>query len=121
MDNKTLLDPNKLLFIRQRLDEEDVKHITHWLCQPGFLSLRITNVSVILLLLHAARNLDQKRFMIDLFLPWVSIQRRLERSRDLLADEFIRVGDFSEGSKSELIYLVQIYRLVVADVWDPYI
>ena len=46
---------------------------------------------------------------------------RLERSRDLLADEFIRVGDFSEGSKSELIHLVQIYRLVVADVWDPYI
>ena len=29
--------------------------------------------------------------------------------------------DFSEGSKSELIHLVQIYRLVVADVWDPYI
>lgn len=121
MENPTLSDPNKLLFLRQRLDEKDVKHMTYSLCAPGFASLRLTNVSVLLLLLNAARDWDQKRFMIDLFLPWVSIQRGLEVSRNRLADEFIRVGDFKEESTDELVHLVQIYRLIVADVWDPYI
>ena len=120
MKTPTLLDPNKLLFIRQRLDNEDVNHLARLLCLPGLVPLRLTNVSVILLLIHAAKELDKKRFMTELFLPWVAIQRRLTVSRERIADEFIRIGEFPEGSRDELVHLVQTYRLVVADVWDPY-
>ncbi len=120
MSNPTLFDPNKLLFIRRRLDEADVEHLVHFSCLPGFIPLRLTNISVVLLLLHAARERDQRRFLVELFLPWVGIQRRLAISRDRLADDFVRIGDFAEGSREELVHLVQIYRFIVAELWDPY-
>lgn len=121
MEHLSLFDPKKLLFIRQRLEEDDAKHMVRALCSPGFLALRNTNVSVILLLLHAARDVDQKRFMTELFLPWIAVQRSVKPSRDRVADEFIRIGDIAEGSQEELVHLAQIYRLIVADIWDPYV
>lgn len=115
-----LLKPEKLLFVRKSLEPKDVQGLDGHLKGPGDADLRLANISILLPLLHDARDKDSKNFWIDLFLPWISIQSSVRAHHDRILDEFARIGDFKHDSQQFLIHLVNVYRSIVSDLLDPY-
>jgi hypothetical protein len=115
-----LLKPEKLLFVRKSLEANDVQGLASPLERPGDADLRSTNISILLPLLHEARDKDGENFWIDLFLPWISIQSSVRAHHDRILDEFARIGDFEHNSQKFLVHLVNVYRSIVSDLFDPY-
>ncbi|HWO27778.1 MAG TPA: hypothetical protein VNO32_03175 [Candidatus Acidoferrum sp.] len=115
-----LLKPEKLLFVRKSLEANDVQGLAGPLERPGDADLRSANISILLPLLHEARDKDGKNFWIDLFLPWISIQSSVRAQHERILDEFARIGDFKHDSQKFLIHLVNVYRSIVSDLFDPY-
>jgi hypothetical protein len=115
-----LLKPDKLLFVRQSLEANDVQGLAGPLRGPGDAELRSANISVLLPLLHEAREKDGKTFWINLFLPWISIQHSVQPHHDRVLDEFARIGNFQHDSQEFLVHLVHVYRTIVSDLLDPY-
>jgi hypothetical protein len=115
-----LLKPEKLLFVRKNLEASDVQKLAGLQKVPGDLNLRSANISVLLPLLHEAREKDGNSFWIDLFFPWISIQRSVRAHHDRILHEFARIGDFRLDRQEFLTHLVNIYRSIVSDLLDPY-
>ena len=115
-----LLNPEKLLFVRARLEAEDTQALSRLLLGAGDADLRSANISILLPLLHEAREKDGKVFWTKLFLPWISIQRSVAAHHDRILREFVRIGEFGAESQELLVHLVNLYRSLVADLIDPY-
>lgn len=115
-----LLNPEKLLFVRGKLEINDIEGLASLLQRSGAADLRAANISVLLPLLHQAREKDGKAFWSNLFLPWISIQLSTRAHHDRILAEFARIDDFEPGSQDLLIHLVNIYRSIVSDLLDPY-
>jgi len=116
-----LLNPEKLLFVRKHLEAEEARGLSRLLLGAGDADLRAANISVLLPLLHEARERADKTFWINLFLPWITIQQSVRAHHNRILDEFARIGEFGADSQGLLIHLVNIYRSIVADLIDPYI
>lgn len=115
-----LLKPETLLFVRKHLEADDVQGLGGPLRMPGDADLRTANVSLLLPLLHEAREKNPKAFWVNLFLPWISIQRFVEGHHDRILREFRRIAEFQPGTQEFLIHLVNLYRSIVSDLLDPY-
>jgi hypothetical protein len=115
-----ILKPETLLFIRKGLEANDVQGLAGPLNRPGDADLRAANISVLLPLLHEARDKGGKTFWIELFLPWISIQSSVRAHHDRILSEFARIGEFKHDSQKFLIHLVNVYRSIVSDLLDPY-
>jgi hypothetical protein len=75
----------------------------------------------ILLLLHEAHQVDPARFVSTVFLPWVRLRRTLQPNWLRVAREMARIGEIAEGSTEETEHQIALYRLIVSDLFDPYI
>jgi hypothetical protein len=117
---REFLQPDKLLFVRRSLEGNDIEGLADLLERPGDVDLRATNIFILLPLLHEARKQDDKNFWIDLFLPWISIQRSVQAHHDRILGEFARIGALKHDSQEFLIHLVNVYRSIVSDLLDPY-
>ncbi|HET8888576.1 MAG TPA: hypothetical protein VFQ41_06705 [Candidatus Angelobacter sp.] len=115
------LKPETLLFVRKSLEASDIQGLAGPLNLPGDLDLRAANISVLLPLLHDAREKDEKAFWISLFLPWITIQGSVGAHHQRITDEFAKIVDFSEGSTAFAIHLVNLYRSIVSELLDPYL
>jgi len=115
-----LLNPEKLLFVRKHLEADEARGLSNLLLGAGDADLRATNISILLPLLHEARERADKTFWIKLFLPWITIQQSVRAHHNRILDEFVRIGEFGADSQELLIHLVNIYRSLVADLIDPY-
>lgn len=118
------LIPSGLLYSRKDLDDLDGaqrKELFHDVYGPGDLDLRLANLYLVLPLLHKARSKDERKFLLQVFLPWVGMRRRLGVNRNRIQDEFAKTGSFKPGTPDEYAHLVNIYRSIVADLIDPYL
>jgi hypothetical protein len=74
-----------------------------------------------LLLLHEAHRVDPARFVAQVFLPWVRLRRTLQPNWQRVGREMARIGEVAEGSVEETEHQIALYRLIVSDLFDPYI
>ena len=118
-----LLRPEKLLMAREDLADldDDLKaELSDRLCRtvfPVYWASRLQSI----LLLHEAHRTDPTRFVTQVFLPWVQLRRTLEPNWLRVAREMARIGEIAEGSTEETEHQVALYRLIVSDLFDPYI
>lgn len=119
-----LLDPAKLFFfldVKEDLNSHDLKELRKLFSIPGYLESRADNVHFILCLIHECVSLDFERYMVEVFFPWANLKRRTTVHRERILQEFARIGQFPSGSPEDMAHLVQIYRSIVSDLFDPYI
>jgi hypothetical protein len=120
----SLLDPAKLFFFinpNEDLNPSDLHELEALFAVPGNPESRADNVHFILCLLHDCVSIDFERYINDVFLPWTSLKRRTSIHRDRILREFSRIGQFHAGSSEDMAHLVQIYRNIVSDLFDPYL
>ncbi|WP_425395409.1 hypothetical protein [Aeoliella sp.] len=113
----------KLFFVRQDLsdlDEPSKQQLLTKLNSLGLKQTRYDNVQILLCTMHEARQLDESRFINDLFLPWFALRTKTGPHLERIARELSRVSEFEPGSVEEATHLVNIYRNQVADLFDPY-
>ena len=118
------LMPSGLLYRRNDFDDLDDaqrKELFHDLYGPGDLDLRLSNLYLVLPLLHKARSKDERQFLLQVFLPWVGMRKRLGVHRNRIQDEFAKSGSFKPGTPDEYAHLVNIYLSIVSDLIDPYL
>jgi hypothetical protein len=118
------LVPSGLLYSRKHLDDLDGaqrKELFQDIYGPGDLDLRLANLYLVLPLLHKARSKDERQFLLQVFLPWIGMRRRLIVNRNRIQDEFAKTGSFKPGTPDEYAHLANIYRSIVADLIDPYL
>ncbi|MEF8700928.1 MAG: hypothetical protein V5B32_12170 [Candidatus Accumulibacter sp. UW26] len=119
-----LLDPAKLFFFinaNEDLYPSDLHELEALFALPGNPELRADNVHFILCLLHDCVSMDFERYINDVFLPWTGLKRRTSIHRERILQEFSRIGQFSAGSPENMAHLVQLYRNIVSDLFDPYL
>ncbi len=119
-----LLQPETLLMVRKDLAELDAElktelheRLRHTFF-PGEWASRLQSV---LLLLHEAHAVDSARFVAQVFLPWVKLRRSLQPNWQRVGREMARIGDTEEGSTEETEHQIGLYRLIVSDLFDPYL
>lgn len=84
------------------------------------LSQRAENLEYILELLHDAFQMDPDRFLVELFVPWTGISKRLADQMIRISDDFARLKDFEAYSIEDTAHIAtKIYRPIVADIFDP--
>lgn len=118
------LIPTGLLYIRKDLDDLDEHQRKELLLDvygPGDLNLRLSNLHFVLPVLHKARSTNERQFLLQVFLPWVGLRRRLRVNRNRCLDEFAKTSSFTPGTPDEYAHLVNVYRSIVADLIDPYL
>jgi hypothetical protein len=118
------LDPTGLLYKRKELDSFDDDQRRNLLLDvygPGDLELRLANLHLLLPLLHKAGKQNEKEFLVQVFLPWVGMRRRLRVNRNRILDEFAKTQLFQVGSLEEAAHHVNVYRNLIADLIDPYL
>lgn len=120
----SLLDPAKLFFFtnpKEDLNPSDLHELEALFSLPGNLDSRADNVHFILCLLHDCVSIDFERYINDVFLPWTGLKRKTSTHLERILQEFSRIGQFSVGSSEDMAHMVQIYRNIVADLFDPYL
>lgn len=121
---EALLAPESLLFLRRDLDDVDpelLEALRQRMLSSGNVDERIDNVHYVVALLHEARQKDEARFLTDVFLPWVALRRRTEHHRRRIQAELARLDQFRPGSTEDAMHMVNIYRSIVADLFDPHV
>jgi len=78
-------------------------------------------IDKILNLLHEAFLINQKKFIEDVFFEFYTNLKKVSTHKKRIYDELSRISDFSEGSINEKTHLVNIYRNIISDLFDPYI
>ncbi len=119
-----LLRPEKLLMVRDDLadlDDELKAELSDRLRRTVFPLDWASRLQSILLLLHDAHRVDPARFVVEVFLPWVRLRRTLQPNWQRVAREMARIGEIAEGSVEETEHQIALYRLIVSDLFDPYI
>lgn len=118
-----LLDPAKLFFHidPENLEEVHIAKLSEILSLPGKLEFRADNVHFLIYLLNDCASIDTERYLNKVFLPWVNLKQRTSVHRERVLDEFSRIGEFQDRSKEYLAHLVNIYRSIVSDLFDPYL
>jgi hypothetical protein len=119
-----LLRPEKLLMAREDLadlDDELKTELHDRLCRTVFPVNWASRLQLILLLLHDAHRVDPARFVAQVFLPWVRLRRTLQPNLQRVGREMARIGEVTEGSVEETEHQIALYRLIVSDLFDPYI
>ena len=119
-----LLRPEKLLMSREDLadlDDELKAELHDRLCRTVFPVDWASRLQSILLLLHEAHRVDPARFVAQVFLPWVRLRRTLQPNWQRVGREMARIGEIAEGSVEETEHEIALYRLIVSDLFDPYI
>lgn len=120
----SLLQPEKLLMVRKDLAELDAELKTELHDRlrntffPGEWASRLQSV---LLLLHEAHAVDSVQFVAQVFLPWVKFRRSLQPNWQRVGREMARIRDIEEGSTEETEHQIGLYRLIVSDLFDPYL
>ncbi|MDL2403075.1 hypothetical protein [Rhizobium mayense] len=118
------MDPERLFFIRSGSDLEP-ETFDALICKIALSydpASRLQNLEYLLLILHEARATDQERFLIEVYLPWVSIQRSMKNQMIRISEEFSRLSELDVCSESDTAHIAtKIYRPLVADVLDPYL
>lgn len=119
-----LLKPDKLLMTPEHLadlDDELKAELHDRLCRTFFPVDWASRLQSILLLLHDAHGVDPARFVAQVFLPWVRLRRTLQNNKQRVGREMARIGEIVEGSVEETEHQIALYRLIVSDLFDPYI
>lgn len=113
----------KLFFVREDLsdlDESERHQLIEKLNALGLNDMRYDNVLILLIVLHEARMIDEIRFLNEVFLPWLSLRNRTRPHLDRVARELSRISEFEVDSVEEASHLVNVYRSIVSDLFDPY-
>lgn len=119
-----LLRPESLLMARGDLADldDELKAELHDRLRRTFFPVDwASRLQSILLLLHEAHSVDPARFVAQVFLPWVRLRRTLQANWLRVRREMARIGEIAEGSTEETEHQIALYRLIVSDLFDPYI
>lgn len=118
------LHPDSLLLVRSKsgLDAELLEELMRKVCFSFDPEQRLTNLEYLLLTMHEARQVDPRRYIREVFLPFVGTQRLLKDQILRIIDDMMGADQFVEGSRDDAAYqATKIYRPLVADVLDPYL
>jgi hypothetical protein len=113
----------KLFFVRADvadLDDADIRRLLEKLNTFGLKETRYNNVLIILCAMHDARNVDEQRFINEVFLPWIGLKKKTRTHLERVGHEIARLKDFEPGTAQDAAHLANIYRSLVADLFDPY-
>ncbi|MFZ5950857.1 MAG: hypothetical protein ACOYXC_09125 [Candidatus Rifleibacteriota bacterium] len=122
VDNIILqLEPQSLFFKLKHLSDEITVSLKRMLLLPGLLEIRLDNITFLLCLINDALKVNEKKFITDVFLPWHAIQKKTSINRHRVFEELARFKDFKIETTPDRVHAVNIYRSIVADLFDPYI
>lgn len=119
-----LLLPEGLFFIRKNLedfDEQTLSLLLEKIFVVGDYDRRINNVQFLLGLMHQAYEKDSDSYLKNVFFPWVSLRKKTNVHKNRVFDEIARIAEYEKGSEAEISHVVNIYRNIVADLFDPYL
>lgn len=86
-----------------------------------FIGDRVCYVTEILDVMHRALAVDQNKFIAGIFLKFQSSKDRTIPHKEKVFADFKAIGQKRIGSLEEQVHLVNIYRSIIADLFDPYI
>ncbi|MGI9840666.1 hypothetical protein [Vibrio parahaemolyticus] len=84
-------------------------------------STQISNFEQILNIIHNAHSIDSTQYILDIFFEFQASKHKVKPNQDRLYREMSRLNEFKENSKEEAIFLVNVYRSLISDLFDPYI
>jgi hypothetical protein len=84
-------------------------------------STHISNLEQILNIMHRAHSIDSQKYILDLLFEFQASKHKVKPHQDRLYGEMARLDEFKPESKEEAIFLVNIYRSLISDLFDPYI
>lgn len=84
-------------------------------------STHISNLEQILNIMHSAHSIDSQKYILDIFFEFQASKHKVKPHQDRIYGEMARLDEFKPDSKEEAIFLVNIYRCLISDLFDPYI
>jgi len=81
----------------------------------------LANLEMILDVFYEAYLIDSKKYILDVFFEFQVSKHKLKLHQDRIYEEMKRLDDFEPESAEEAIFLVNIYRNIVSDLFDSYI
>ena len=115
---------DKLFFLRKDLSDLSDRERDSLLSKVnvvGLKEIRTDTVHILLCLMHEAREVDQTRFLREVFLPWHALQLKTKPHLERIGEELCRICDFESGSVQEATHTVNVYRNIVSDLFDPFL
>ncbi len=108
----------KLFFIRKDLadlGDDEKQALLRKVNALGLKDVRIDTVLMLLCIMHDARQVDQGRFLREVFLPWHELRQKTKTHYERIGRELVRVGEFAPGSVEEAAHAANVYRNLVSD------
>lgn len=79
-----------------------------------------SDLKMILDWFHEGINIDQVQFIREVFFEFQISLQKIAPHKERLFREMSRLNEYEVGSVDEAIFLVNVYRNVVSDLFDPY-
>lgn len=117
------LHPDSLLLVRNEtgLDESSLQELWEKVCFSFDPERRLATIEYLLLVMNDARQLDAKRYIKEVFLPFSRIRLQLRAQVTRITDDIARCEEIAEGTREDAAHsATKIYRPLVADIFDPY-
>lgn len=114
----------KLFFLRKDLSdlsESDKRQFLAKVNSLGLKDIRLDTVLALLYVMHEAREIDQARFLKEVFLPWQGLRQKTKTHFERIGDELARIQEFEPGTIQEAAHEANVYRNIVSDLFDPYL
>lgn len=84
-------------------------------------STHTSNLEQILSVMHSAHSIDSQKYILGIFFEFQASKHKIKPHQDRLYREMARLNKFKPDSEEEAIFLVNIYRSLISDLFDPYI
>ena len=114
----------KLFFLRKDLSdlsENEKEALLAKVNSLGLKDIRLDTVHMLLCVMHDARQINQPRFLKEVFLPWHELRKRTKPHLERICEELGRISEFEPGSFKEAAHVANIYRNIVSELFDPYL
>jgi hypothetical protein len=79
-----------------------------------------SRLNEVLDLFHRAFEIDKNRFLLEILFEFQVSKHKICLHKNRIYKEMERIDEFEEGSIDEASYMVNIYRNIVSDLFDPY-
>lgn len=78
-------------------------------------------ISELLDLIHRGLAVDNRKYIDNIFFDFYVIRANTESHLKRIYKQLTEIGNYEENSREEQTHLVNLYRNIVADAFDPYL
>lgn len=80
-----------------------------------------SNLEQVLTVFNRAYSAGSQNYILDILFEFQASKHKIKPHQDRIYGEMMRLNEYEPDSKEEATFLINIYRNIVSDLFDPYI